>query len=173
MTRRVAWAAAACVLVGCTETADLEAGPNPGDGVTAEVMDEVREEAVREAVNSAVESFRAADLARDAEAVVAHLWPDFTMLVDGSWTSYEDVRQGTHEFMSGLELFHTDWTELKIIPLGPRLAVSGFQFRDSIITTEGELIQNRGPTTLIWEQRDGEWRMLYGDADHYPVDPGG
>lgn len=71
--------------------------------------------------------------------------------------------------MAGLQLFRTEWTDLQVIPLAADVAVASFRFRDSILTNEGELIHSRGPTTFVWERRDGEWRLRFADADHYPV----
>jgi ketosteroid isomerase-like protein len=124
---------------------------------------------VRE-IEAAVWAFHAADTARDAEAVIRLLWPDFTILVDGARQDYRQVASGSRAFMSSLELFHTSWTDLQIIPLGVDAAIASFQFRDSIITHAGDLIRSRGPTTFLWERRTGEWRLRFADADHYPID---
>lgn len=121
-------------------------------------LDAAESQRVRAAVDSAVESFRQADVALDADRVLAHLWPEFTMLVDGSWTTFEEVASGTHAFMAGLELFDTEWTNLSVVPLSPRTAFSAFQFRDSILSNSGALTQARGPTTLIWQERGGTSR---------------
>lgn len=147
--------------------------PSETQSVAAQTLSAVQSAAVVAAVDSAVWSFRDSDIAMDPGRVLAHLWPDFTMLADGSWTTYDEVAAGTHELMAGLAMFETEWSELKIIPLGVSTAISAFQFRDSILTRSGELIQTRGPTTLIWEQREGEWRIPYADADHYPLEAGG
>ncbi|NNF28867.1 MAG: nuclear transport factor 2 family protein [Gemmatimonadetes bacterium] len=126
---------------------------------------------VRAEVEELVWTFHAADTARDAEAVVGLLWPDYEMLVDGQRLAYDDVARGSREFMESLESFHTVWSGLEVLPLSPDFALSSFSFRDSILTSEGDLIQSRGPTTLLWERRNGEWRLRFGDADHYPVTP--
>lgn len=91
------------------------------------------------------------------------------MLVDGNRVSYDDAVTGSREFMPSLEIFATDWSDLRITPLGPDHAVASFQFRDSIVTKTGTLTQAHGPTTFVWERRHGEWRILFADADHYPV----
>jgi len=122
-------------------------------------------------IETAVWAFHSADTARDAEAVIGLLWPDFTMLVDGSRRDYGEVVAGSREFMASLELFHTEWTDLRILPLGPDVAIASFQFRDSIMTSAGDLIRSRGPTTFVWQRRGGEWRLRFADADHYPIDP--
>jgi len=120
-------------------------------------------------VEEKVWAFHAADTAKTVEGVIALLWPDFSMLVDGNRVSYDKAVGGSRQFMASLELFATEWTDLRITPTDA--AVASFQFRDSIITSAGELIQNRGPTSFVWQRRDGEWRLLFADADHYPIEP--
>lgn len=124
---------------------------------------------VRAEVEALVWTFHAADTAMDAEAVIGMLWPDFEMLVDGERLSFEQVAQGSREFMSSLRSFHTVWSDLEVLPLSPDLAITSFIFRDSLLTAEDQLLQSRGPTTLLWERRGGEWRIRYGDADHYQI----
>lgn len=120
-------------------------------------------------VEAAVWAFHAADTARDAERVINLLWPDYEMLVDGQRLDHAQVAAGSRSFMPSLSLFHTVWTDLRIIPLSPDAAISSFHFRDSIVTRSGEVIESQGPTTFVWVRRGGEWRVRFGDADHYPV----
>ncbi len=152
------WAA----LASCGQGTSQGSGEGPSRDDEQQVVAEIE---------AAVWAFHAADTARDAEGVLALLWPDYTMLADGSRMTYEDVAAGSRAFMASLDLFHTEWTDLQIVPLGPGVALSSFQFRDSILTSTGEMIRSRGPTTFVWERRDGEWRVLFADADHYPIDP--
>jgi len=120
-------------------------------------------------VTAAVQAFHAADTARNAEAVIGLLWPEYSMLVDGRRLGHAEIVEGAREFMAGLETFHTEWTDLDVIPLNGSAAVASFQFRDSIITAAGDTIRSHGPTTFIWTRRAGDWRLLFGDADHYPI----
>lgn len=143
-------------LVGCVEQVQPA-----GDAATLTAAARVVEERVWE--------FHAADTSRNAEGVISLLWPEYEMLVDGHRTTYNDVVQGSRSFMAGLETFHTVWSDLRVTALSPDIVVSSFVFRDSIVTQSGELMESRGPTTLVWEKREGEWRVRYGDADHYPV----
>ena len=150
----VMWQGSAC---------SLEPVPDRGAAAAESVM--------LEEVEAAVWAFHAADTAMDAAGVIGLLWPDYYMLGDGQRVGFEDVVLGSRELMASLELFATEWTDLRITPLGPDAAVASFQFRDSIITKSGELIRAQGPTTFVWERRAGEWRLVYADADHYPIDP--
>ena len=148
----------AAAIQGCAGSAPIDDGLTSLDSATVVAEVEAR-----------VWAFHTADTARAAEAVIALLWPDYEMLVDGERTGYDEVVAGSREFMPRLDVFHTVWTDLRIIPVNLNAAVSSFQFRDSILTHAGELIQSRGPTTFLWERRDGEWRIRFGDADHYPI----
>jgi hypothetical protein len=64
----------------------------------------------------------------------------------------------------------TEWSRLEIRPLGPDAGFATFRFRDRTVDAEGETSVAAGPTTLVWARRDGEWRIVYADADHYPPD---
>jgi ketosteroid isomerase-like protein len=140
-------------------------GSDPGPATSA-ALDSA---AVAAEAEAAVWAFHAADTARDAQAVLDLLWPDYEMLVDGQWTDYEGIARSSPEFMASLELFHTVWSDVRVIPVGPDAALASFQFRDSIVSLDGEVTRARGPTTFLWERREGEWRLRFGDADHYPV----
>lgn len=145
-------------VVGC------EIVPQPDDGAWDRL-------AVEREVGAAVRAFHAADTARDAEAIVDMLWPEYGMLVDGERLTYGEVVEGSRSFMAEVETFRTHWSDLRVIALAPDAAVASFLFRDSIVMRSGEVVRSRGPTTLLWERRDGVWGMRFGDADHYPIDP--
>ncbi len=152
------------MLVAACTTAEDPATDEARAMLLSSVYNEVKAE-----VEVALWAFHAADTSRNAEAVVQLLWPEFYMMADGSVLEYDEVVAGSREFLPGLQVFDTDWTHVRITPLDPNHAITSFQFRDSIVTASGELIQSQGPTTFVWEQRDGEWRALYADADHYPI----
>ena len=147
-------------LQGCSKSSTRE--PDISSGDSSVVVAEVE---------AAVWAFHAADTARNAEAVIELLWPEYEMLADGQRLEFSQIVEGSREFMATLNLFHTVWSDLRIIPVGRNAAVSFFRFCDSIITQTGDLIRNQGPTTFLWERRNGEWRVRYGDSDHYRVDP--
>jgi len=136
---------------------------------TSEVLQDSA--SIVEQVEAAVWAFHSADTARNAEGVIDLLWPEFTMLVDGRRLTYPEVAAGSREFMATLEAFHTEWSDLEIVPLGSDAAISSFVFRDSIVTRDGEVDQAHGPTTFVWQRRAGRWRVLFADADHYRDGP--
>lgn len=165
MTRQ--WLLRRRAILGATlATAPLMACSRPS-GHDAADRDQAR---VITAVQEAVWSFHAADTARDAEAVIRLMWPEFTMLADGARLGYDQAATGSREFMAGLAVFHTVWSDLQVTPLGQHAAIASFEFRDSIVTKTGELIRSRGTTTFVWQRRNGEWRLLFADADHHPID---
>ena len=161
LTRVAILALVAVVAFGCS----YPSRHNGDDVVVAVDTAQIRSE-----IEEAVWAFHAADTSKNAQGVIDLLWPDFSMFADGARIEYEDVVQGSRTFMADLELFHTEWTDLDIVPLGPDAALSTFLFQDSIITLQGQLIEAKGPTTFVWQRRGDEWRVLFADADHYPVD---
>lgn len=151
-------------LAGCGSTP-------PSDG--AAPFDDAARAAVEAAVDSATRAFEAAERARDAEAAVAHLAPDFSIFVDGSRVDYEASATGMRASLPTLAHFEPGWTDLRVRALSPTLAISSFTFNDSIVGEDGALTRTTGPTTLVWEKRGSDWLIVYGDADHYPVQPDG
>ena len=131
--------------------------------------DSIDTEQVIMEVESAVWAFHSADTSRNEDQVIGLIWPECSMFIDGHRISYEQMTSGSKQFMSSLTLFYTDWNDLQIIPISSDAAISSFIFRDSIINSSGVLTQHRGPNTFLWQKRNDEWRVLYGDADHYPV----
>ncbi|MEM8484428.1 MAG: nuclear transport factor 2 family protein [Bacteroidota bacterium] len=121
-------------------------------------------------VQAALDAFHTADTSMHAQGVIDLLWPEYTMFADGARVGYEDVVDGSKAFMGSLTFFQTTWSDIQIIPLAPDLAISSFVFRDSILKQDGTLLQSKGPNSFVWQKRAGEWRVLYGDADHYPID---
>jgi len=124
-------------------------------------------------VDSATRSFAAAERARDAEAALAHLAPDFYMYVDGVRASYDSVAAQIRRTLPSLASFETEWSDIEVRPLGPDHALVTFTFRDVIRDSAGVEARGRGPTTLVWARRDSGWRIIYADADHYADPPGG
>lgn len=123
-----------------------------------------------EQVKFQVNAFHAADTALNSDKVIDLLWPEFTMLADGNYIEFNDVKTGSKKFMTSLKSFNTQWNDLRIIPLGKNHAISSFIFIDSLVAKDGTITKSKGPNTFIWEKRDGEWKVLYGDADHYPIE---
>jgi len=127
--------------------------------------------AVIAAVQAGTWAFHAADTARDAEAVAGLLWPEFTMLADGTRLTYADATAGAREFMATLAVFHTEWTDLEATPLSRDAAITTFRFRDSLVATTGDVTRSVGTTTFVWQRRGDAWRLRYADANHRPVGP--
>ena len=136
----------------------------------SQTTDKFDRDLVTEQVREAVWAFHAADTSRDANAIIDLLWPDCTLLIDGNPVTYQDVSSGSIEFMSAVDQFHTDWTNLNIIPLSEYVAISSFSFRDSIVHKSGTISQAKGPNTFVWQKRDDQWRVIHTDADHYPIE---
>ena len=115
--------------------------------------------------------FEEAERSRDPERLIAYLAFDFYMYTDGIRTSYDSVTASMRRTLGTMQHFEPGFAEVEVRVLGRDAALVSLTFRDSIITASGDLLQFQGPTTLIWERLEGQWRLVYADADHYPVSP--
>jgi ketosteroid isomerase-like protein len=122
-------------------------------------------------VDSATRAFEAAERARDPERVIAHLAPEFYMYNDGARAGYDAVATNIRRGLPTFWHFEPGFIDIEVIVLGHDAAVTSFTFHDSIVTDTGETLRFRGPTTLVWERRAGDWRIVYADADHYAIAP--
>jgi ketosteroid isomerase-like protein len=143
-------------IAGCQQPA-----PEPG----AIVADR---QAIVATVDSLTRAFEQAERDRQPGRVLSFIAPDFYMYADGVRANYGEVVTGIHD-ISTFQHFEPGWEDLEVRALGPDAALASFTFRDSIVTASGEVLLAGGATTLIWERRDGGWRVVYADADHYPV----
>ncbi len=120
-------------------------------------------------VDSLTRAFEQAERDLQPGRVRSLLSPDFYMYADGVRANYGEVVTGIDE-ISTFQHFEPGWDNLEVRALGPDAAMVSFTFRDSIVTGSGDVLLAGGATTLVWERRDGEWRVIYADADHYPVE---
>ncbi len=153
-------------IVGCTILLTASAACLSDSGT----LSDADRTAIAAVVDSATRAFQAAERARDAERMIAHLAPDFSMYVDGVRTSYDAVVEGTRATMGTFQFFEPRWSDLVVRVLARNAAVVSFTFRDSIVTESGDIQRATGPTTLVWERRGTDWLIVFADADHYPVD---
>lgn len=133
------------------------------------VLTAADEQLIVATVDSLTRAFEQAERDRQPGRVLSFLAPDFYMYADGVRANYGEVVTGIHE-ISTFQHFEPGWEQLEVRALGPDAGMVSFTFRDSIVTGSGDVLLARGATTLVWERRNGEWRVVYADADHYPIE---
>lgn len=126
---------------------------------------------ITQVIDSLMGAFEEAERAQDAERLIAFLAGDFYMYVDGARSGYDSVAASMQRNLGTMQHFEPGFANVEVRVLARDAALVSLTFRDSIITASGDLLQSQGPTTLIWQQREGQWRIVYADADHYPVLP--
>tara|TARA_B100000497_G_C7660360_1_gene397724 strand:- start:10 stop:429 length:420 start_codon:yes stop_codon:yes gene_type:complete len=119
-------------------------------------------------IETVVWALHAADTSMNAEGVIDLLWPDANILIDGNRMTYRELSEGSRKFMKELTHFHAEWNDLQILPVSENAAISSYIFTDSIVNNQGIISQAKGPNTFIWQKRNDEWKIIFGDADHYP-----
>lgn len=120
-------------------------------------------------IDSLTWAFEEAERNRSPEQTVAFLAEDFYMYVDGNRMGYDSVAANIRRTIGGMQHVEPGFENVEVRVLSRDAALVSMTFRDSIVTATGELFMSSGPTTLVWERRQGEWQIVYADADHYPV----
>ena len=132
-------------------------------------LSDAERQAIVASVDSATRAFEAAQRAQDAEAIIAHLAPDFYMYVDGVRAGYDSTVAGIRRTMPTMRYFEPSFEDVEVIVLGRDAASVSLTFHDLIVTEAGDTLRDRGPTTLVWVRMGADWRIRYADADHYPA----
>jgi ketosteroid isomerase-like protein len=119
------------------------------------------------AVDSATRAFEAAQRERNPELAIAHLAPDFYMYLDGRRVGYDSVAATIRRTLPTFRQVEPGFSDVAVTVLSPTAAFVSLVFHDSVTSSSGQLLRSTGPTTLVWERRNGRWLIIYADADHY------
>ena len=90
------------------------------------------------------------------------------MLQDGKRVDYASTVQQIRSVLPTLAAFEPRFEEVEVLVLAPDTALTSMVFHDEITAGDGSLSRMWGPSTLVWKLRDGVWRIVFGDSDHYP-----
>ena len=131
-------------------------------------LSETEQSQIEQEVRAALDAFADSERRLDAESAVSFLGPEFYMYADGTRIDGETVEAQIRATLPTLQRFDTTWSDIEVTVLGPELALVSLIFRDAITDAEGSTTRQKGPTTFVWRRLEGEWRILYVDADHYP-----
>ncbi len=124
--------------------------------------------AIAEEVGAALDAFADAERARDLDAMLSFLDPSFYMYGDGVRVDYDTVVAGMRATIPTLQRFETTWSDIEVNVVAPDYAFVTMIFRDAIPDDAGVTTRARGPNTFVWRRVEGQWRIIYVDADHYP-----
>jgi len=133
-------------------------------------MSQTSHAAVTAAVLAAMRSFEAAERDRDAERLIAHFAPvpDFHVYNDGQRVSYEAMTEGLRQTLPTLRSIEGGFSDIHVIVLAEDAALATATFREAVTGADGQTARVRGAASWLWRRIDGAWRIVYGQADHYP-----
>jgi ketosteroid isomerase-like protein len=133
-------------------------------------MKDAQEPPVASAVRSAMASFERAQRARDGEALLAHFAavPEFHLYNDGRRLAFDDMAAGVRAIFPTLRAIEGGFEDVQVIVLAADAALATARFRESVTDATGATNRAQGAATWLWRLSDGEWRIAYGQVDHYP-----
>lgn len=125
------------------------------------------QEKIADEVIKALRAFESAERNLSLESVTGFLDPEFRMLQDGHRVDYESTMTQMHKTLPTLQAFEPRFEDVQVLVLSPDTAVTSMIFHDVITDASGQVTRTWGPSTLVWRFRNGRWRILFGDSDHY------
>src|SRR5512135_2289692 len=133
-------------------------------------MDTATREGLAAGVEAAMRSFETAERALDAEALISQFAesPDFHVYNDGQRVSYEAMVANIRAGFPKLRAIRGGFRDIHVIVLAPDAALATAGFREAITDAEGVTTRVRGAASWLWRRVDGRWKIVYGQADHYP-----
>ncbi len=131
-------------------------------------LSESESAAIVSEVTACTRAFEEAERQRDVEGLLAHLAPGFFMYQDGQRVDYEATVSQIRSSLPTLQVFDTEFSDVRVTVLGPAGAVVSLTFRDEITDAAGTTTRQRGATTLAWKRQGGSWRIVYAHAEHHP-----
>lgn len=119
-------------------------------------------------LRATLDAFLAAERARDVDALLAFLAPDFRMLQDGMRVDHDATVAQMRATLPTLRAFRARFDDVQVIPLTRDWALSSLVFHDEIVAADGSELAMWGPSTMLWRRDGGRWRLVFADSDHYP-----
>jgi ketosteroid isomerase-like protein len=133
-------------------------------------MDTATREEISASVEAAMRSFEKAERALDVEALLSHFAdvPDFHIYSDGERLSYQGMIANIRAGLPKLRAIEGGFGDIHVIVLAPDAALATAGFREAITDAEGVTTRVRGAASWLWRRIHERWRIVYGQADHYP-----
>lgn len=121
-------------------------------------------------VDSAMRAFEAAERSLDVEGMISFFGdvPEFRMYMDTRRITYDALVAQLPAGFEEMAAVEGGFTDIEITALSPHLALASAPFRGTYTDTAGNVVRQRGVATWIWRQLRDDWRIIYGDVDHYP-----
>lgn len=129
---------------------------------------EATEASIEAEVLARLREFEATERTLSAPALLDFLDPEFTMLQDGTRVDHAATVVQMEATLPTLRSFEPRFDDVEVLVLSQDHALTSMIFHDEITDAEGTVTRMQGPSTLLWRKRQGTWRILFADSDHYP-----
>jgi ketosteroid isomerase-like protein len=133
-------------------------------------MNESDQQRIRNAVESRMRSFEAAERALDTDRLIAHfaLVPEFLVYNDGQRLNHAAITANLQSGFPTLRSIEGGFENIHVFVLAPDAALAAAEFSEVITDRTGTVTRVRGAASWLWRVINGEWKIVYGHADHYP-----
>ncbi len=147
---------ASVVLLGCTP-----------QGQQVQELTAQEEQALADTIESQAQNLLATASKLDPEAYL-QLFSDDLHFLNREWVDRAEFEKGVRKLMAAYQEYPVDVTETRIEVLGRDAAVASLIFRAQPVDTAGESREVEAAITLVYERRDGEWKVVQAHESMIP-----
>ena len=148
------------LLVGSLAFACAPADSGP---MTAE-----REAALADTLRSVLEDFNDTYLALEPDPYLDYFPEDFHFYVRGSHLTRMEYGESIREVMGGDRSWSADVGEVDVEVLGRDAGTASYTYRATIVDTAGAGEEVTGAVTVVFERRDGAWKVVQAHESFAP-----
>jgi ketosteroid isomerase-like protein len=99
--------------------------------------------------------------------------PDFRVYSDGQAFDRDGLLEAVGAMGESLDRAEAEWGEIEVTPLGRTAALAAAPFTRSLTDTDGNTVTDWGTVTWVWTLEGDTWRLIHGQAVHYPDEDSG
>lgn len=94
--------------------------------------------------------------------------PEFRVFTDGQSLNRDELIALVKDLKSTLQRFEGEWNYIDVTPLGESVALAAARFTRKLTDIDGNTVRDWGTVTWVWTHDGSEWRLIHGQAVHYP-----
>jgi ketosteroid isomerase-like protein len=121
-------------------------------------------------IETRMRSFEAAERALDADRLIAHFAGPTSgyMYNDGQKLTFEAMALEIRGSFRRLRAIDGGFEDVDVVVLATDAALATARFQSTVTSVSGSETKQHGAATWLWRLLAGEWKITYGQIDHYP-----
>jgi ketosteroid isomerase-like protein len=119
-----------------------------------------REAALADTLRSVLQDFNDAFFALEPGPYLDYFPEDFHFYGRADYMTRTEYGEGIRELMGGDRDWSGDVRDVRVEVLGPDAGTASYTWRATVVDTAGNEEEHAGAVTVVFERREGEWRVV-------------